>query len=428
MAQGDPAIERREGWLAEVWRRIAAARWVLFVSALMFLVLVASQRLAPVEGLAGFVLLALAAFAGAAQDIAVQPAVASKTDRLDDESVRRFADLLAEPCLVLNRRGLVVHKNPPAIRQFPSSIVGSPIALSIRNPSLTEAMDKVRGSGVPQQIELHLHRPTETWYRVSVAPLSLPDGNGREQGELLVLTLYNLTEQKRLDALRADFIANASHEMRTPLTSLMGFIDTLLGPAARDAAARERFLGIMRSQAERMSRLIDDMLSLSRIELRQHVHPTGTVDLVGLVRRVTDGLEMQAGEAGVAINLDLPDTPLEVTGDETELFEVVENLIDNAIKYGADGGRIDVSAAVAQDRPEPAVRLAVTDYGAGIEGEHVPRLTERFYRVDAESSRKKKGTGLGLAIVKHIVNRHRGTLTIRSRVGGGTRVEVVLPR
>ena len=427
MAQGDPAIERHEGLLAEVTRRIAASRWVLAASALVFLVLVIAQRLAPVEGLAGFLVLGLAALGGAVRYNATQPPATSTVDRLDDESVRRFANLLAEPCLVLNRRGIVVHKNPPATRQFPSSNVGAPIALSIRNPALTEAMDKVRGNGGPQQIEMHLHLPTETWYRVTVAPLSLPNGEGRDQGELLVLTLYNLTEQKRLDALRADFIANASHELRTPLTSLMGFIDTLMGPAARDTAARERFLGIMRSQAERMSRLIDDMLSLARIELRQHVHPTGNVDLVGLVRRVTDGLELQAGEAGVTINLELPGTPLEVTGDETELFEVVENLIDNAIKYGADGGRIDVAAAAAQDRPEPAVRLTVTDYGAGIEGEHVPRLTERFYRVDAESSRKKKGTGLGLAIVKHIVNRHRGVLTIRSRVGEGTRVEVVLP-
>jgi two-component system phosphate regulon sensor histidine kinase PhoR len=269
--------------------------------------------------------------------------------------------------------------------------------------------------------ELHSRPPAEAWHRLAVAPLRITEETG-----LLLLTLRNLTEEKRAEQMRSDFIANASHELRTPLTSLSGFIDTLMGPAAQDAAARERFLAIMRAQASRMSKLIDDLLSLSRIEMRQHVRPGGSVELGLLLREVVEGLAGQAREAGVAVGVNASQAPAMVTGDREELYEVFENLLENAIKYGDAGRRVDVRLAPA-DRLGYAYAVEVVDYGAGIAAEHVPRLTERFYRVDAESSRKKKGTGLGLAIVKHIVQRHRGSLSIRSRLGEGTRVEVLLP-
>jgi two-component system phosphate regulon sensor histidine kinase PhoR len=201
-----------------------------------------------------------------------------------------------------------------------------------------------------------------------------------------------------------------------------------MGPAAKDMAAQERFLPIMRTQATRMTKLIEDLLSLSRIEMRQHLRPTGKVDLRLLLQEVSEGLSTQAAEAGVKLTADLPDGEAIVTGERDELYEVFENLIDNALKYGSDGGRIDVALALAGDRQGYDFLVSVVDYGQGIEAEHVPRLTERFYRVDAESSRKKKGTGLGLAIVKHIINRHRGLLTIKSQPGRGTRVDVLLPR
>jgi two-component system phosphate regulon sensor histidine kinase PhoR len=181
----------------------------------------------------------------------------------------------------------------------------------------------------------------------------------------------------------------------------------------------------MRQQSARMSKLIDDLLSLSRIEMRQHLRPTGEVELRGLLEEVTNGLELQAKDAGVEITIAAPE-PIIVTGDRDELYEVFENLIDNAIKYGGDGGKVEI--ALVPGRNGYAATVTVTDHGAGIAAEHVPRLTERFYRVDAESSRKKKGTGLGLAIVKHILNRHRGLMTIRSRPGEGTRVDVELSR
>ena len=279
------------------------------------------------------------------------------------------------------------------------------------------AIDTARSSGVAQEVELHQTVPNETWHRAHVGALAGGDGQ-------LVLTLQSLTAHKRTEQLRSDFIANVSHELRTPLTSLVGFIDTLLGPASKDEAAREKFLTIMRHQAGRMSNLIDDLLSLSRIEMRQHVRPTGEVDLVQLLREVSEGLERQASEAGVKIAVSAEGEAI-VTGDRNELYEVFENLIDNAIKYGADGGVVEVAVGPGRGYDYAA---SVTDHGAGIAQQHVPRLTERFYRGDAEMSRKKKGTGLGLAIVKHIVNRHLGQLTIRSAPGEGMRVDVQLRR
>jgi two-component system phosphate regulon sensor histidine kinase PhoR len=329
-----------------------------------------------------------------------------------------FADALPDPCVLVDRRSVVLHGNAAALSEFPGIATGSLLTTALRNPTLLNAIETVRQTGTAQSIELHQTVPNVTWHRADVAPLPGQDA-------LIAIMLHSLTEQKRLEQLRSDFIANASHELRTPLTSLVGFIDTLLGPASKDEGARERFLTIMKQQAGRMSALIDDLLSLSRIEMRQHMRPTGSVDLEVLLREVSEGLEAQAADAGVKIEVTAGDETT-ITGDRNELYEVFENLIDNAIKYGGDGGLVEV--AVAPGRSGHDYAVTVTDHGVGIEAQHVPRLTERFYRVDAESSRKKKGTGLGLAIVKHIVNRHRGLLTIKSKPGEGTRVEVLLSR
>ena len=336
----------------------------------------------------------------------------------------RFADTLVDPCLLIDQRGTVMHRNGAAEQQLGVAAPGTQLALGLRWPALGAAIAASRDTGEPASAEIHLTVPNETWYALSVMPLA--EGSGVPPG-VLVITLRDLTREKRIDALRTDFIANASHELRTPLTSLMGFIDTLLGPAAKDAAARERFLGIMRQQATRMSKLIDDLLSLSRIEMRQHVRPTDPVDLAVLLAEVREGLQTQAEQAEVSVTLDIGAVPAIVPGDRDELYEVFENLLENAIKYGGDGGRVEVALSAAT-RPGYGLAVSVQDHGMGIAAEHVPRLTERFYRVDADQSRKKKGTGLGLAIVKHIVARHRGILTIRSTPGKGTRVEVLFPR
>jgi two-component system phosphate regulon sensor histidine kinase PhoR len=245
----------------------------------------------------------------------------------------------------------------------------------------------------------------------------------------VVVTVHDLTPIRRVEEMRADFIANVSHELRTPLAALTGFIDTLQGPARDDAAARERFLGIMQAQSWRMARLIDDLLSLSRIELRAHQRPDTPVDVTPIVRQVADGLQTLARDAGVAVEIVAPADPLMVLGDRDELTRLFENLIENGLKYGASGKRVDIALtrAVSPDG-KGEVRVSVRDYGPGIAAEHLPRLTERFYRVDVGQSRSQGGTGLGLALVKHILNRHHGRLAIDSREGEGATFTVRLPQ
>ena len=348
----------------------------------------------------------------------------STVDAAFADALRLFADAMPDPCILIDRRSVIVHCNPPVAEHFPGAVTGNPISYTLRYPALLSAIGKVRTTGQAETIELQRSTPTQTWYRAVISPLE----HGMLAEDTLVITLYSLTEARRLESLRSDFIANASHELRTPLTSLAGFIDTLLGPAANDPEARERFLGLMRNQATRMAKLIEDLLSLSRIEMRQHMRPTSDVEIVGVVREVSEALRQMAEDAGLQLVLELPEAPLTVTGDRDELYEVCENLIENAIKYGTDGKQIEVAVTPVSGRQGIVAQVSVTDHGAGVAPEHVPRLTERFYRVDAESSRKKKGTGLGLAIVKHIVNRHQGQLTIRSAPGAGTRVEILLKR
>lgn len=355
----------------------------------------------------------------------VPPPAAPKADMT--QVMAAFTEALGEACLVLDRRGTVAYRNQAAARQYNNVQPGKVLTLVMRNPDLVAAVEATLRTGAPHSFELHETLPSETWDRVTVAPIRTPESDWLDEDDRhLLVTFQSLTELKRVDAMRTDFIANASHELRTPLASLVGFIDTLLGPAARDAVAREKFLGIMRGQAERMSRLIDDLLSLSRIEMYQHVRPTGSVDLAGLLREVREGLQTQARAAELEVVMTLPGGPVPVTGDRNQLYEVFENLVDNAIKYGGDGKTVDVSL-VAISRGGFKHLVSVVDHGPGVEPEHVPRMTERFYRIDADTSRKKKGTGLGLAIVKHIVQRHRGQMTIKSKPGEGLRVDVMLP-
>ena len=226
--------------------------------------------------------------------------------------------------------------------------------------------------------------------------------------------------------MRADFIANAGHELKTPLSTLLGFIETLRGPARDDAAARERFLGIMQEQAGRMARLVDDLLSLSRIELNEHVAPTAHVALKPVLDSVAAALELRAAQRGIRIELKLPETLPEAQGERDELAQVFQNLLDNAVKYARRDSTVTVTAGTA-DGPTPAMVWAtVADQSDGIPSEHLARLTERFYRVDNARSRELGGTGLGLAIVKHILNRHRGRLDIASTLGQGSTFTVWL--
>jgi two-component system phosphate regulon sensor histidine kinase PhoR len=241
------------------------------------------------------------------------------------------------------------------------------------------------------------------------------------------MTFHDLTPLYRVEQVRADFVANASHELRTPLAALSGFIDTLQGPAREDSEARAKFLDIMQAQASRMARLIDDLLSLSRIELRAHINPDARVDLIVIVRQVLDSLQTLARERDVSLTLATPADSLTVHGDRDELTRLFENLVENALKYGASGKRVEVAVEINRKAQPDDVKVSVRDHGPGIAPEHVPRLTERFYRVDVGQSRAEGGTGLGLALVKHILNRHRGRLSIDSVQGSGSTFSAYLP-
>jgi two-component system, OmpR family, phosphate regulon sensor histidine kinase PhoR len=335
----------------------------------------------------------------------------------------RLVGAMPEPAVVVDAEGRAIIANRPALTLLPALRLGEPFVLALRTPDVIDAMRRVLAGGEAETALWSERVPIERLFEVCVAPLEASPGSVAAT----LLTLRDLTAHRRLERMRVDFIANASHELRTPLASMLGFIETLQGSAHDDDRARDRFLAIMREQGRRMARLIDDLLSLSRIEQKQHVRPEAAVDLAQLARHVADTLAPLAREMGVEIKLDA-DKPVIVTGERDELLRVAENLIENAIKYGAgpdSPGEHRVEIAVNRAGGDGA--LVVRDFGRGIAPEHLPRLTERFYRVDPGQSRAKNGTGLGLAIVKHILTRHRGRLTIASRLDHGSTFSAFVP-
>ena len=340
--------------------------------------------------------------------------------------VRSSADTLAsaisglsDAAIVLDGRLTILDANEPA-RQIFAIALGRHIAQTTRVPELLQAVDAALARAEVKSLQFQVPPPLDRTFAVRVTPLG---HRGASYGPAILVLLRDMTEQEQLSRMRADFVANASHELRTPLASLKGFIETLQGAAKDDRHARERFLGIMQEQASRMSRLIDDLLSLSRIEMREHVVPTGIVDLWLVIEEVTAVLRPMATDAGIDLRTSNQAHPARVVGDSDELAQVVQNLTQNAIKYGRRGGKVEVVLA----REGPDVSLSVRDDGIGIEPHHMPRLTERFYRVSAKDSRERGGTGLGLAIVKHILTRHRAQLHIASTPGQGSTFTVILP-
>ncbi|MCC0805481.1 PAS domain-containing protein [Methylobacterium sp. W2] len=333
---------------------------------------------------------------------------------------------IPDPVILVDRRSVVIEVNPAARTLLPALKLKHPLSFALRAPDVLDGIEEVLRTGAPLKTLYTTRVPTERAFEVQIGALPMPDGPGGGQPNV-VLFLRDLTAARRLEAMRVDFVANASHELRTPLASLLGFIETLQGPAKADAPAREKFLGIMKTQAQRMTRLIDDLLSLSRIELREHVPPTQVVDLGQIARQMVDVQGPLARERGVSVALDAPDAAYPVLGERDELARVVENLVENAVKYGGGNVVVGLERTLRPASGKPQIALSVRDDGPGIAPEHIPRLTERFYRVDVASSRQKGGTGLGLAIVKHIVNRHRGKLVIESEPNRGTTVRALLP-
>jgi two-component system phosphate regulon sensor histidine kinase PhoR len=333
---------------------------------------------------------------------------------------------MPEAAVLLDRAGRVLHFNVAAGQLAPALRKNELALFALRTPEIITALRQAIATREPQRATYVDHVPIDRWMEVIVTPLLLPTAFGGTE-YCILMTFHDQTPLRRVEEMRADFVANASHELRTPLAALSGFIDTLQGPARDDVRARERFLGIMHAQATRMARLIDDLLSLSRVELSAHVRPDTLVDIVPLVHQVIDGLEPLASERQVAVEAELPKTPVTIAGDTEELLRLFENLIENGLKYGAAGGRVVVSLTEPPTKDGSEIRFAVRDFGPGIAPEHLPRLTERFYRVDVGDSRAQGGTGLGLSLVKHIVQRHRGRLLIESVFGHGATFTACFP-
>jgi two-component system, OmpR family, phosphate regulon sensor histidine kinase PhoR len=410
------------------WQRLKRMR-LPAAAALVFAGLWALGALTAAPALAGFVLIAATALL---EQGTREPALAAR--RQDEGPASRAGNAwleavlagLPDPVIALDRGEQVVALNSQASALAPALRRNEPISLGLRVPEVLEVIRRARARRSPQRVEFFQRVPLERWYEVAAIPLPPPEG--RPAAELVLLTFHDLTPLRRVEEMRADFIANASHELRTPLAALSGFIDTLQGPARDDIAARERFLAIMQTQAERMARLIDDLLSLSRIELNAHLRPDKAIDLVAIVRQVADGLHSLANDRAVEIKISGPSSPLIVLGERDELLRAFENLVENALKYAASGKRVEIELARAGTTGgKHEARIAVRDHGPGIAPEHLPRLTERFYRVDVAESRAQGGTGLGLALVKHILHRHGGRLTIESTPGRGATFTACLP-
>jgi two-component system phosphate regulon sensor histidine kinase PhoR len=396
--------------------RLRHAAIILLVAALALAALVISRELS-----AAFAVAVFACIAGAALiPWRLHNVVSSSEDSgrinspVENEAVNAVIAGMPDAAVLLDRAGRVIHLNAAAAQLAPALRKNELAQFALRSPEIITALREAIATAEARRASYLDHVPIDRWMELIITPVSVPTLFGGME-KCMLMTFHDQTPLRRAEEMRADFVANASHELRTPLAALSGFIDTLQGPAKNDVKARERFLGIMQAQASRMARLIDDLLSLSRVELSAHVRPDTLVDIVPIIRQVADGLEPLARERQVAIDIDLPQTPVAIAGDREELLRLIENLIENALKYGASGGKVIVSLTLATSTDgAPEVRLMVRDFGPGIAPEHLPRLTERFYRVDVGDSRAQGGTGLGLSLVKHIVNRHRGRLLIES--------------
>lgn len=329
--------------------------------------------------------------------------------------------------LIVDPEMRVINANAAAREMFGDMILDRHFVTVLRHPGINDAVERL--------LKGQCENPTRLGAQISAqgrdvsveATLTFVHRDARTG---VAIAFEDRTSFERADKMRRDFVANVSHELRTPLTALSGFIETLRGPARNDQAARDRFLDIMDREAGRMNRLIGDLLSLSRVESEERQRPAQSVDLIAVLRNEVATLSPAAANAGVALQIALPDEAVSVAADQDQLVQVFHNLIENAVKYGGSGGIVRIEMTRIQHEPVlrgPAWAVAIIDHGEGIEARHLPRLTERFYRVDSHRAREQGGTGLGLAIVKHIVNRHRGRLRIESETGQGSRFTVILP-
>jgi two-component system phosphate regulon sensor histidine kinase PhoR len=407
---------------SEGWRR---SYFVLSAVAIVALVTVALSGGAaiPVTVAAGLVVVGFSLYLAAPRRAQGARASLQPTPDLATipDSARSILECVDEPLFILDPAGRVLFANRASHLVVGGDIERKRISSVLRTPVVLEGVERILAGGEAETIPFTVLVPVQRHYEAHLV---------RARDRLAVLRIRDLTALRRAEELRADFVANASHELRTPLAAVTGFIDTLRGHAKDDKPARERFLEIMSVEALRMRRLIDDLLSLTRIELNEHNPPASEVDVVAVAHDAVAPLTPLAESDRIALQIE-PHEPMGVVGDRDELTQVFQNLIHNAIKYGRDGGEVRVrfgrSEPLSKREGAGMVFVAVQDQGDGIPREAIPRLTERFYRVDVKRSRERGGTGLGLAIVKHILNRHQGRLQIESTPGEGSTFTVFLP-
>jgi two-component system phosphate regulon sensor histidine kinase PhoR len=362
------------------------------------------------------------------QPAAVAPNAAEIGPSALPHRAREMLECLPDPLMLLDESNRVVLANTAMTALVGTDASNKHVSAVLRTPALLEAVERTAATGQPQSVEFSLRVPLEQHYQTHVTCTE-------HSPRLIAVLFHNVTAMVRAQEARSDFIANASHELRTPLAALSGFIDTLRGHARDDEEARAKFLDIMSGEANRMRRLIDDLLSLTRIEQNEHVPPVDEVDVHAVVSEAAAALQGLASLDKVTLSIELRHDLPPVLGDRDELVQLFQNLMHNAIKYGRPGGTVlltfsphpEESTVPGRHGAESFVAVEVKDEGEGIPREAIPRLTERFYRVDVRRSRERGGTGLGLAIVKHIVNRHHGRLLIDSQPGEGSTFTVLLP-
>jgi two-component system phosphate regulon sensor histidine kinase PhoR len=350
-------------------------------------------------------------------------------DAAEEALQERLMEVLPDPLLQVNPKGRVVYANRAAFERLGGELLERPLSRIIRDPDVLGAVTTALDADLASQLTIAEPRARGRRFQVEVLPVRIPGEPPR-----VVLVLRERTSEHLSQRMMSDFVANASHEIRTPLTAVRGLIETLRGAARDDPKASARFLATMASEAERMNRLVDELMTLSQVELMERDRPRRPVDVGDLLQAVRTSQDARAAEVGVTLVVDAPEPLPEIPGDPDQLHQVLANLVDNALKYGAGGERVELRARHHAAAPPRAGRLAglavvaleVVDQGEGIPPEAVPRLTERFFRVDTSRSRRLGGTGLGLAIVKHIVSRHRGHLAVESVLGEGSRFTVFL--
>jgi two-component system phosphate regulon sensor histidine kinase PhoR len=430
----DLPISLVERYMAQM-RRV---RWMVVAVAVVVCVLLVSGRIDLPEAAFTFIFLAVTAIVTGTVAVQRSPLEgAIKAPRkLLRPSYEQLIRAWPQPVILVDQRMIIRTINQATSDLLDIRKAGDPLSFRLREPDVLAAVQAALDEGRESTRTILEKVPSERVLRLHIGPFSytgssdMPYPGGRREAgpaRFVLIVIEDDTAAYRSERVRSDFVANASHELRTPLASITGCIETLQGPARDDPAASERFLTIMSQQADRMTGLIDDLLSLNRIEMRGHRTPTECVNLESTVREAIDLARPAAEAASVAFHLEPSQSPATVRGDASELRQIVTNLLQNAIKYAASGERVDIALRDAVEGGVRMVELQVRDYGPGIAQEHLPRLTERFYRAHEDSNPLATGTGLGLAIVKHSVARHRGRLIVESIVGEGATFSIRLP-